>query len=335
MQSEVDLRYWNNGRNLPLPSWGKFYLQLGAEVAKEDHAEEKLVAALAVPTRAYAAVLVGAGAIIFNGRTDNSKGQASPTAHFDMLTSLPVGTAVVLRRGEREIKGIFVGTKDFENDGRVSVGVQIQSERGGSLTEWLPKESSLRVQVSSATWTRLPADLDKAKDVKTSGTEFIRHVLQGADLWYFVTESALNCVILGNVGPIVQEATTTKLSVGSRGRESSAGTLQDILRIRRLYKNNEAFRSDIFPVNSRNNNTQFEESAHPLVVFDGASGFLKWRDRWADCNWVVILDRTETRFSEAVQVVNEEYLSRVTEGILSSLSPPPKSVELTAFTVIR
>ena len=38
-----------------------------------------------------------------------------------------------------------------------------------------------------------------------------------------------------------------KLFVGPRGREASAGTLRDILRIRKL--NGEVFGSDIFPVN--------------------------------------------------------------------------------------
>ena len=220
-QGDVDFRYWSNGRKLPLPGWGEFYLQLGAAVAQEDNPQQSLVTALAVPTRPYAAVLVAAGAIMFKARTTKAKDQFSPAAHFETLSSLPIGTAVILRKGEKGVKGIFVGTRDFKNDGTVMIGVQTQSGKGGSLTEWLPMESSLKVQVSPTAWTRLPANLENAVDVNTSKSEFIGQVFQGADLWNFVTKSTLDCVILGNVGTLVQEATATKLSVGSRGREAS------------------------------------------------------------------------------------------------------------------
>ena len=336
VHADIDFRYWTNGRKLPLPSWSKFYLQLGAAVAQADNAQRTLVTALAVPTRSYAAILAAAGAIISKAKTADAKRQDSPAAHFEMLSSLPAGTAVILRKSEKAVKGILVGTKDVKNDGTAMIGVQTQSEKGGSLTEWMPVESSPKVQVSSTTWTRLPANLEKSGDVNTSRSEFIAQVFQGADLWTFVTKTTLDCVILGSVGSLVQEATETKLSVGSRGQEASAGTLRDILRIRRLHSHNEeAFRSDILPVNLRNHPMLSEELSPHLVIFDGAVGFLKWRHKWSPCNWVVILDRTEARFREAVQIVNEEYLSRISDVELRLPEPPPLSVELAAFTVGR
>ena len=335
VHADIDFRYWNNGQKHPLPSWGIFYLQLGAAVAQEDNAQRGLVTALAVPTRSYAAVLVAAGAVISKAKTTDTKGQVSPAAHFEMLSSLPDGTGVVLRKGDKAVKGIFVGTKDVKNDGTAMVGVQTQSGKGGSLTEWLPEESSLKVQVSSRTWTRLPANLEKAGDVNTSRSEFIAQVFQGADLWNFVTKSRLECVILGSVGPLVQEATATTVSVGSRGTEAAAGTFGDILRVRRLRGEHEAFRSDILPVNVRDQAMPPKEIQPRLVIFDGTVGFLKWRHNWPHCNWVVILDQTEPRFTEAVQIVNEEYLSRISDGELRLPQPPPLSVELVSFTVAK
>ena len=76
-------------------------------------------------------------------------------------------------------------------------------------------------------------------------------------------------------------------------------------------------------MNNRTHAVLSEETARPLVVFDGAGGFLKWRDKWAHCNWIVILDRTEPRFTEAVQVVNEKYLSRIAEGNVRLPGPLP------------
>ena len=331
--ADIDFRYWTDGQKLPLPSWGKYYLRLGAAVAQSNDAHQSLITALAVPTRSFAAVLIATGVVISKAKAIDAKRQVSPEAHFDMLSTLPIGTSVILRRGEKTVKGLLLGARDIRNNGTKMIGVQTQNQKGGSLEEWLPVSSSPKIQVSTTAWTRLPADSEKAKDVRTSRSDFVSHVFQGADLWNFVTKSAFDCLILGNVRPLVQEVTETKLTVGPRGRETSGGTLQDILRVRRLHTNDDAFRSEIFPVNARNQTMPSEEMEPHLVIFDGALGFLKWRDNWAHCDRVVVLDRTEPRFTEAVQMINEEYLSRVKERDMGLSEPPPRSVELVAFTV--
>ncbi len=334
---DIDFRYWVDGRKLPLPSWGKFYMQLGASVAEQSDPQSNIVTALAVPTRSYAAAFVAAGAIICRARTIDTKGQISSAAHFEMLSRLPAGTSVVLRKGEKSVKGKIVGTNGGNGDGSAMIGIQTQAPtgKGGPLIVWIPAEASLRVQVSSKIWTQLPANSVKSADVSKASSEFVARIFQGADFSNFFTKSSLDCVILGSVASLKQEATATKLSVGSDGQEASAGTLRDILRIRRLMSTHEAFRSDIFPVNPKGNAMESEEMAPHLVIFDGAVGFLKWRYVWSHCNWVVILDRTEPRFTEAVQIVNEEYWSRISDEELRLSDAPPDSVELVSFTVAR
>ena len=291
--------------------------------------------ALAVPTRSYAAVLVAAGAIISKVKTSDTRRRVSSAAHFEMLSSLPAGTSVILRKGRKEVKGILVGTKDKNNDGTAMIGVQIQNKKGGSLTEWLPPRSSPKVQLSPRAWTQLPADAAKSAGVNTSSSKFVRQVFQGMELWDFLTNSSLDCVVLGSVLALEREARETRLSVGSHGWESSAGSLRDILRIRKNSRTNRAFRSDIFSVSPRGNVMESEKMVPHLVIFDGAVGFLKWRDNWSHSNWVVILDRTEPRFTKAVQVINEEYLSRISDEKLKLPDAPPVSVELDSFTVAR
>ena len=252
-----------------------------------------------------------------------------------MLSSLPAGTSVILEKGGKKVKGILVGVKDAMNNGTEMIGIQIQNKKGGLLTDWLPPKSSHKVQLSSKDWSQLPADVGKSVGVKTSKSEFIARIFEGLDLWNFITHSVLDCVILGSVRTLEQEATTTRLSIGAKRRNAAVGTLQDILRLRRSAGTNESFRSDIFPVNPKNDAMKFEEVTPQVVVFDGASGFLKWRDNWSRCNWVIVLDRTEPRFAEAVQVVNEEFLGRISEKKLKLLDTPPVSVELVSFTVER
>ena len=336
VHADIDFRYWNSGEKKPLPSWSKFFLQLGASVVQERDPHQNLVVALAVPTLSYAAVLTAAGTIIARAKTLDNNPEVSPEqTHFEMLSSLPVGTSVILRQGEKAVKGKFVGTKDAGDDGPPRIGVQTQNRKGGSLTDWLPPASSLKVQVSSKTWNRLPANAGSAGNANMHRSEFIAQVFQGEDLWDFFTRSTLDCVVLGTVGRLVREATETKLSVGSRGQEQTAGSIADILRIGRLHGEGEAFRSDIFPVNSMHNAKRSGGVIPHLVIFDGAVGFLKWRDGWSTCDWIVVLDRTEPRFEEAVQVVNEEYLSRTTEVELGLSEPAPPSVDLVAYKVAR
>ena len=334
-QIDIDFRYWENGRSFSLPSWGKHFLEIGAEVSQKYDAQKRLVTALAVPTRSYAAILVASGAVITKVKTTHGNPPGSNVSHFRMLCSLPQGTSVILTEGQKTFKGILVGTKKEEDDGHSHIGVQIQNSKSGALTAWLPIETSQKVQVSPSAWPTLPAKPEAVKNISTTKAEFVSRLFQGRDLVNLVTGSRLDCVILGNVGQLLQEATATKLSVGSRGSETATGSLQDILRIRKLNKNNEAFRSDIFPVNAKEQPRISEEMPPQLVIFDGAAGFLKWRHNWSQCNSVVILDRTEPRFSEAVQAVNEEYTTRISDGELQLGDSLPKSIEQVAYTVAR
>ena len=333
--ANIDFRYWSNGQRFPLPSWAMFYMQLGAVIAETDHTQRNLVTALAVPTRSYAAVLLAAGAIVSKMKATDTNPQDSLEAHFEMFRNLPIGTSVTLPKFGKTVKGKFLGIRDKGIDGAEAIGVQIQKSKKGALTYWLPPESSLKVQIASKPWNQLPANPAKAADVSSSSSEFISLIFQGSDLRNFVTRSTLDCVILGSRKTILQEAKETKMSVGPRTLETSAGTLLDILRIRGLSSSNEAFRSDIFPVNPKNNAMESEEMIPHVAVFDGAVGFLKWRDIWSQSNWVVVLDRTEPRFEEAVQVINQEHFSRISDETLKLPAAPPVSVELVSFRVIR
>ena len=333
--ANIDFRYWSDGRKFPLPSWAVFYMQLGAVIAETESTQSNLVTALAVPTRSYAAVLIAAGAIMSNVKTIDTKLQESPESHFEMFRDLPIGTSVTLLKYGKTVKGEFLGVEGKGIGGAEAIGVRIQNQKGGSLTEWLPQKSSPKVQISTKPWNKLPANSAKTADVNTSKSKFISRIFQGADLRNFVTRSTLDCAILGSRKTIEHEAKETKLSVGPRARESSAGTLQDILRIRSLSSTIEAFRSDIFSASPKDNTMKSENMVPRLVIFDGAVGFLKWRDIWRHCNWVVVLDRTEPRFTEAVQIVNEEYYSRIDEEKLKLTDAPPVSVELVSYTVVQ
>ena len=68
------------------------------------------------------------------------------------------------------------------------------------------------------------------------------------------------------------------------------------------------------------------------VVFDGAHGFLKWGEAWQRRHQVVILDRTETYFDDAISAVNARFSqNRIGgEAALPECDAPPGG-EVLAF----
>src|SRR5438093_1571564 len=52
------------GRWVPVPGWARFIIEVGARAASFHSGEARLVAALALPTRAFAAAFAAAGAVV-------------------------------------------------------------------------------------------------------------------------------------------------------------------------------------------------------------------------------------------------------------------------------
>jgi hypothetical protein len=91
-----------------VPSWASEFVRLGAEAAASYRGGERLVAAVAVPTRAFAATLSGVGAVA--ARTPAPLDDEQPSAeaieaHFSLLTSLRPGTTVTVRSGNSKNVG--------------------------------------------------------------------------------------------------------------------------------------------------------------------------------------------------------------------------------------
>ncbi len=69
-----------------------------------------------------------------------------------------------------------------------------------------------------------------------------------------------------------------------------------------------------------------------MTIFDGAVSFLKWRDYWRKSNWIVLLDKTESRFQEAVDLLNQEYIEkRIGESLNENMFSLPEGIEIIAF----
>lgn len=68
-----------------------------------------------------------------------------------------------------------------------------------------------------------------------------------------------------------------------------------------------------------------------LVLFDGAQGFIKWRHFFGKSDWVIILDRTEPHYQEAVHGINDGYSRRVSDDMLNIDIPFPQGIDFLSY----
>lgn len=104
--------FWYAGQHgrRRVPQWASGFIALGAAVAGAHQDGERLVAAVAAPTRAYAATLAGVGAVTVRTPMSLKSEHTSPEAlenHFRLLASLRRGTTVTVRSGKTKNVGTF------------------------------------------------------------------------------------------------------------------------------------------------------------------------------------------------------------------------------------
>ena len=141
--------YCSNGETTrPVPHWASFYLALGSLVARRAGARTQCVVGLAIPTRAYAAVLTATGVVTTRSRMPTRPVGAAE--YFEWLCELPINTPVTVRRGNKIWKGLLRGYRTSSSGDLI--GVQQQS----NLVCWFPPRGSLNIQVTPENIGKLP-----------------------------------------------------------------------------------------------------------------------------------------------------------------------------------
>lgn len=73
------------------------------------------------------------------------------------------------------------------------------------------------------------------------------------------------------------------------------------------------------------------------VVYDGAAGFLKWGSLWREGHQMVVLDRTEPYFDDAISAINTRFSQNSIQGedALPVTEAPPGGEILSFREAIR
>ena len=314
-----------NGVWKSLPQWCFAYRTIGQNIATRQHNERRLVLGLSTATRAYAAAFVALGTV----EQRASECVVSPEAddHFLELCSLEPGTAVSYldTEDDRLKDAIFEGYE--ERYDKFYIRIRKNCDHRVDL---LPPNFAARVQLSDKKMVKLPKH-QRGRLIEEN--ELLTACLGNINPFDYYTKSRLECLVIGNKKLLFEEFEHTYLCVPKQKGGFCEGTLQDVVRVRQLIKDGLGYRASVH--SDREGGLPDSKPLPHLVLFDGASGFLKWRDEWRHAHWIVILDRTEARFEEAVNALNRECLENRLDNRAPCLPEPPTHVEALAYEEAR
>jgi hypothetical protein len=275
---------------------------------------------IAVPTRAFAACFVAAGYIMTKFSLFESRQDAF--IHFEKLCTLEKGTPLIYVRDNRKLRAIFDGIDVFKGERRLRVKTIRKA------VDLVPPEKSLSINIAKSKLKSVPTK-QRGKEIDAKGG-LLGKILSREELRRYMTSSKLECVIIGQLKLLRQEIAKTSFYL-HHSENISEGTLQDILRVRRFLGTAEASRSVILPLSGRKAKKKLEVETPGLVIFDSPAAFIRWREKWPNSHWAVLLDRTDSEFYDAVDIVNQRYINRINECQFSRLETSPVGIEIVAF----
>jgi hypothetical protein len=324
--AKTNLYFANNFNEwVPLPTWGAFFINIGRWVAQAETGKNRLVLALAIPTRNYAAALAALGVVL--ARANIPTGRTNTKRHFEQLCRLAKGTPVTFRYNGSRLKGIYQGTEKVDSEMRLRI--QTENDRKGGLTHLVSIKECQNVAIAFTQNISLPKKQAGRRIV--ANNEFIYSLIGKVDPRKFSTKTRLECAVIGRFSILTQEIKEVPFACYSSKSKLNTGYLNDVLRVRKFLSEGEAYRSEVLPVHSDKPVQTANGLVPHVVIFDGATGFIKWRDRWRNSHWIILVERTEPRFQEAVTEINNEYGNRVDGEKIHNIPSVPFGVELVVY----
>jgi hypothetical protein len=326
----VNLHFEDSGNWYSLPEWAEFFINVGKQIASADRSESRIVTAIVVPTRAFGAAFVSLGMVVSDAA---ARDRSSESVHFEKLFDLPVNTPVIFRpRPGKTLRGVLREPEECE--GKLYIRVKVHSSAGGGLTYLVDESKAMQVQPAGHNG-RLPMT-QQGTNLRFAN-EFVESLVGEADPVQLGLRSKLVCALVGKRNTLEHEIRQTPLAIHVNGNRHSEGHLQDILRINRFVSGQQSHRSALVPVGSGSPSDNIVDNVEMGVVFDGAIGFLRWGQMWRGRHHVVILDRTEPYFEDAISAINARFSQDRADGNvdLPGNDAPPGGEILTFREVLQ
>ena len=313
-----------------IPGWAEYLIDCGYCLA-EGVAEGKVVLALSLPSTHFASAFTALGVVV-NGLDNFTK---SDSAHvFESLKNKD-GTSVTYRRNENgELKthsGILRGWGE-NNRGTYLIAQYHGSKKGKDFRHFIFESdwSSIEITDQPVTFGRSW----KGKAI-TTNLKFLDEVL-GNDLAKRMTELNHNvCTIVDDksrfesilslscVGAVESET-------GRHPEEWHVGSLADLIRPNNVTDFQDSYLSLFINSNSR----QFPQQNHkkvPIGIVCGSRAFLKFSKELESIVTLILLGRTDRKYSEAISELNAQFSARRDDFEPEFSRTRPKSIEILGF----
>jgi len=335
----ADLWYADGRERKPLPEWARFFIRIGAAIGACGRSDDRLVVAIAAPTRAYAAAFAALGAVA--ARAFSATQQLGPQEHASRLCSLEPGTPVFYVESGQRQKAVFLGCASVRG-GAPSFRLQFERTPGaresGGLIRWLPQECAPRIRVADEEFSDLPRKQHATPIINNAA--FVRYVLGASDLSEFALSARTDALIVGTVSSLRAEITGAIFATGQRAGAGAEGTINDVLRVHQFLADGEPHRSEVVKCSAEASLPTLTGGGAHAVVFDGSAGFLRLRDHFRQSHWILVLDCTDPNTADATEAFGAGYTQdRVADsgrGERDSLpSDTPPGVEMSAYRAER
>ncbi len=310
-----------------MPDWARYSIEAGLTIGRTG-AQERNRLAIIVPVRDYAAAFCAAGVALAVYERESSFDTAE---RFKALSELSDGAPLTLRDrppGQRIRPGQLVGVRDDLGTGEPGLGVKVRV-KGGDMIDWIPRPEIWRVTSDDGSGTTRPKR-QRGWRLQEANT-FAEDVLHPLDAARFTEPGDVRCLIVGSRRSIEAEVTQPGLATRSRVREGkpARGTLNDLLRLEGIAGVGGAHRTRVIPIHTK---PPSDLQIPSVLVFDGANGYLKWPGRFRAAHTIIVLDRTEPRYADAVKHIHGDYVKRAPGSALPTLPPPPSGIEVLHFS---
>lgn len=300
-----------------LPAWARFYLRLGRQLGRRSP-NGPVVAALVAPTRAYATVLLAAGIV---GDRAMCPPELDTAFRLEELARLVPTHPVVVYKPTLNVRRLCTLLACGET------GVRLREPRGLETT--VPLKDVLKIELPKKQLKELPKQT--VSKHLNKNIAFIRSAF-GLGATAVARYSRLECVLVGSEASLKLELDNA-VAIQPLSGKCVQGRIQDIVRARCLTKDAESFRSDLVSSSPAAAEPPSDVYKCKTVLFDGAAAFLRSRDRWPSADWIVVMDRGEPSYGDAVDEVEQLWETRGTGEEIPLPTQLPPSLECSVFAV--
>lgn len=318
---EQEIYYKDSGGWFLIPDWSTFFINLGKELALRNTGNKIWTAALTLPAKEYIAPFIGVG--ILSSLFMKSSSDDLLEDHFQKISSLEKHTPIWYRKNKRVLKAVFLGVGDFQGEQRLLI--QTQSTKAGGLTEYIPKENALEIQLNPNENQRLP---NNQKGRAMAEESRLTDVVFGVHSQALLKQPKTRICFLGGKEQLESEITTRMFAV-YEDNQMIKGSLNDLLRVRQFQQSVVPYQSQFLSSLSRKSETDLNLTSTSIVIYSGSNGFLNWKEDFQYTNSIVVLDRSEPQFEFAVEEINNKFIQsdRIPFSKLE-LGPMPGGIEL-------